>query len=120
MTWLRLIHADFPALVKQRAIVVKQRAIVVKQRAIVVKQHYGIELRLQTLASLKPEIYQALDTLLDEIHASNETKVLRTAFRRLPPNRDRIDLPKSTKDKGDTTKSFPLCKQRIDRTLNTT
>ena len=61
LTWLRLIHTDLPALVKQR---------------------YGTELRSQTLATLKPEISQALDTLLDEINSTNETKVLRTAFRR--------------------------------------
>jgi hypothetical protein len=59
LTWLRLIHADLPTLVKQR---------------------YGTELRSQTLASLKPEISQALDALLDEIRSSNEAKVLRTAF----------------------------------------
>ena len=39
LTWLRLIHSDLPMLVKQR---------------------YGTELRSQTLASLKPEISQAL------------------------------------------------------------
>ena len=61
LTWLRLIHSDLPNLVKQR---------------------YGTDLRSQTLASLKPEIFQALDSLLDEIHASVESKVLRTAFKR--------------------------------------
>ena len=61
LTWLRLIHADLPALVKQR---------------------YGTELRSQTLASLKLEISQALDSLLDKIHSSTDAKVLRTAFRR--------------------------------------
>ncbi|CAB4033118.1 Hypothetical predicted protein [Paramuricea clavata] len=61
LTWLRLIHTELPALVKQR---------------------YGTELRSKTLASLKPEISQALDSLLEEIHATNEAKVLRTAFQR--------------------------------------
>ena len=42
LTWLRLIHRELPNLVKQR---------------------YGTELRSQTLASLKPEISQALDSL---------------------------------------------------------
>ena len=56
-----MIHSDLPNLVKQR---------------------YGTDLRSQTLASLKPEISQALDSLLDEIHASVETKVLRTVFKR--------------------------------------
>lgn len=60
LTWLRLIHRDLPALVKQR---------------------YGTELRSQTLASIKPEISQALDSLLEEISQINESRVLRTAFK---------------------------------------
>ena len=48
LNWLRLIHTDLPALVKQR---------------------YGTELRSKTLASLKPEISQALDSLLEEIES---------------------------------------------------
>ena len=59
LTWLRLIHKDLPSLVKQR---------------------YGTELRAKTLATLKPEISQALDTLLDEIRTSSDSKVLRTAI----------------------------------------
>ena len=51
LTWLRLIHPDLPKLVKQR---------------------YGTELRFRTLASIKPEISQALDSLLDEIRSSEE------------------------------------------------
>ena len=46
LTWLRLINVALPKLVKQR---------------------YGTELRARTLASIKPEISQALDSLLDEI-----------------------------------------------------
>jgi hypothetical protein len=46
LTWLRLIHPDLPKLVKQR---------------------YGTELRSRTLATIKPEILQALTSLLDEI-----------------------------------------------------
>ena len=91
LTWLRLVHADLPTLVKQR---------------------YGTELRSQTLASLKPEISQALDSLLDEIHSSNETKVLRTAFRRSPQQRDnRSESSRSSNDKGGATKCCPICKQ---------
>ena len=45
-----------------------------------VKQRYGTELRSRTLASVKPEISQALDSLLDELHTSEEAKVMRTAF----------------------------------------
>ena len=58
LTWLRLIHPDLPNLVKQR---------------------YGTELRSRTLASIKPEISQALDSLLDEIRSSEDAKVMRTA-----------------------------------------
>ena len=91
LTWLRLIHTDLPALVKQR---------------------YGTELRSQTLATLKPEISQALDTLLDEINSTNETKVLRTAFRRSSHIRDHpIDQQKTMNTKRNTTKTCPLCKQ---------
>ena len=46
LTWLRLIDPELPKLIKQR---------------------YGTELRTRTLASLKPEISQALDSLLDEL-----------------------------------------------------
>ena len=82
---LRLIHTDLPALVKQR---------------------YGTELRSKTLASLKPEISQALDSLLEVIESINEAKILRTAFQR-PSQRD---TTKVAKHKG-MQKSCPLCKQ---------
>jgi len=59
LTWFRLVDKNLPTLVKQR---------------------YGTELRSKTLASLKPEISQALDSLLDEIQVSNEAKVLRSTF----------------------------------------
>ncbi|CAB3998268.1 Retrovirus-related Pol poly from transposon opus [Paramuricea clavata] len=91
LTWLRLIHADFPTLVKQR---------------------YGTELRSQTLASLKPEISQALDALLDEIHSSNEGKVLRTALRRSSQQRDnRSASSQPSNNKGGATKCCRICKQ---------
>ena len=64
LTWLRLINRDLPNLVKQR---------------------YGTELRSQTLASLKPEISQALDSLLEEIHSSAEAKVLRAGYKNQTP-----------------------------------
>lgn len=57
LTGLRLLNKDLAALVKQR---------------------YGPELRSKTLASLKPEISQALDSLLDESRINNDAKVLRT------------------------------------------
>ena len=43
------------------------------------KQRYGTELRSRTLASVKPEISQALESLLNELHSSDESKVLRSA-----------------------------------------
>ena len=51
LNWFRLIHTDLPALVKQR---------------------YGTELRSKTLASLKPEISQSLDSLLEEIESMHQ------------------------------------------------
>ena len=58
LSWLRLIHPELPKLVKQR---------------------YGTELRSRTLASIKPEISQALTSLLDEIRAADDAKIMRTA-----------------------------------------
>lgn len=57
LTWLRLINEGLPRLVKQR---------------------YGTELRSRTLASIKPEISQALDSLLDEVRSSADIKVFRS------------------------------------------
>ena len=53
--WLELIHTNLPALVKQR---------------------YGAQLRDKTLASMKPEISQALSSLLDELKSTEEVKVM--------------------------------------------
>ena len=61
LIWLHLIHVDLPRLVKQRC---------------------GTELRTHTLASIKPEISQALSSLLDEIRSSEEARVMRTATTR--------------------------------------
>lgn len=64
LTWLQHVHLKLPKLVKQR---------------------YGTKLRSRTLVSIKPEISQALDSLLDEIRASDDAEVMRTAtntFRR--------------------------------------
>lgn len=55
--WLKLIHHGLPSLVKQR---------------------YGTELRHKTLASIKPEISQALTSLIDELHSVEESKAMRT------------------------------------------
>ena len=58
LTWLRLIHPSLPRLVKQR---------------------YGTELRSRTLASIKPEISQALNSLVQEIRTSDDARILRAA-----------------------------------------
>ena len=100
MTWLRLLHTDLPTLVKQR---------------------YGTELRSQTLASLKREISQALDSLLDEIHSSNETKVLRTAFRRSSQQRDnRLSLRTQLKPREGQPNAAQYANKQNDRSSNTT
>ena len=57
VTWIQLLHPDLPRLVKQS---------------------YGTELRCRTLASIKPDISHALDSLLEEFRTSEEAKVLRT------------------------------------------
>ena len=86
LTWLRLAHPDLPALVKQR---------------------YGTELRSQTLSSIKPEISQAPDSLLEEIHAPNESKVLRSAIKFSSANIHKSDSKQLIK----RCVSCPLCKQ---------
>ena len=86
LTWLRLVHKDLPGLMKQR---------------------YGPELRSKTLASLKPEISQALDSLLDEIRSNNDAKVLRTVFK----GRPQFSGSNMSKDLRKISKTCPLCKQ---------
>ena len=54
--WLQLIHPGLPLLVKQK---------------------YSSELRNKTLASLKPEISQAIGSLLDELRSIEDTKAMR-------------------------------------------
>jgi hypothetical protein len=54
--WLKLVHPELPKQVKLR---------------------YSTELRSRTLASLKPEISGALDSLLDEIQTSCDAKAMR-------------------------------------------
>lgn len=100
LTWLRLLHKDLPVLVKQR---------------------YGPELRSKTLASLKPEISQALDSLLDEIRINNDVKVLRTAFKNY--NSPPTTTQRHQNFRSKNNKICPLCKQagrpRHDHFLST-
>ena len=56
LTWLERIHSGLPALVRQK---------------------YGSELRNQTLASLKSEISQSIDSLLEELKSSEDSRVMR-------------------------------------------
>lgn len=73
LLWLQSVNPGLPALIKQK---------------------YGTELRNKTLASIKPEISQALDSLLDELQSAEESKVFRASapFKRqptMPPKRSK-------------------------------
>ena len=57
LLWLERLHVGLPALVKQR---------------------YGAELRNKTIASIKPEISQALPSLLEELSVNDGSRVMRT------------------------------------------
>ena len=96
VTWLRLIHPELPKLIKQR---------------------YGTELRTRTLASIKSEISQALDSLLNEIRSADNAKIMRAAatsraysspLPRRPSYGPSARMPIRT---GSHEKSCPLCKQ---------
>ena len=98
LTWLRLINVVLPKLVKQR---------------------YGTELRARTLASIKPDISQALDSLLDEITSADDAKIMRTATAHYQQNTfgqrqsfsRRQPSPCSAPRRSTSTKACPLCKQ---------
>ncbi len=84
--WLQLINPGLPQLVKQK---------------------YGSELRNRSLASLKPEISQALSSLLDELRSIEDTKVLRTASFNTSGRRF---LPQSrTPNTGNRPRQFRCC-----------
>ena len=78
LTWLKLVHPELPRLVKQR---------------------YGTELRSRSLASIKPEISQALDSLLDELN--DTARSMRTSYQ---PAKRRNKRPNNNK-------KCPLCEQ---------
>ena len=90
LTWLRLIHCDLPRLVKQR---------------------YGTELRSRTLASIKPEISQALPSLLEEIRTAEDAKVMRSNIpqRPLPTNKYSYQ-PRQNKSSVSKRRTCPICK----------
>ena len=78
--WLKILHKDLPKLVKQR---------------------YGTELRTNSVASIKGEISGALDSLLEEIQTTQDSKVLRSVI-----------LPYKQKSASNRVfKECPLCKQ---------
>ena len=79
LLWLHLINKDLPNLVKQK---------------------YGTELRSRTLASIKPEISQAMDSLLDTIQTNDDARVMRTMSSKFQP---RFNSRSSTKP------TCPLC-----------
>ena len=91
LTWLRLVHPDLPSLVKQR---------------------YGTELRSKSVASLKPEISQALDSILEEINNNADAKILRSTASKLrqPPPRGPYNRFQKASTKPQV-KSCPLYKQ---------
>lgn len=92
LQWLKLIHPELPRLVKQR---------------------YGTELRSRTLASLKPEISQALTSLLDELTAISEIKVMRqsTTNQRSGSSQSRRYQRSASNPTTRRAKQCPLCKQ---------
>ena len=57
--WLRLVHNDLPGMVKTK---------------------FATELRSRTVASLRPEISMALDSMLDDVHSKQEFKVMRSSI----------------------------------------
>ena len=100
LTWLRLINPALPKLVKQR---------------------YGTELRSRTLASIKPEISQAMTSLLDEIASSDEAKIMRAETSRFgsSTNRYRFNPPRGKPKVPTCAKSPAPCVNRQAAPANT-
>jgi len=92
LTWLRLIHPSLPKLVKQR---------------------HRTELKSWTLVSIKPEISQALSSLLDEICASDDAKILHTVVSSEShrPAQGNKGPYRNTSRKHHHDRIYPLCKQ---------
>ena len=88
LMWLQAIHPKLPKLVKQR---------------------YGTELRCRTLASVKPEISLAMDSLVEELQCSEDMKIMRAVphtFNRMKSNPPPKRIPQRT-----TGKTCPLCRE---------
>ncbi len=100
LLWLQLIHPNLPKVVKQR---------------------YGTELRSRTLASIKPEISQALSSLLEDAR-SHDSRIMRTftsankpTRATLPSQRHRHSHARSKQSQPN--RQCPICHQasRPDR-----
>ena len=92
LQWLHLIHRDLPRLVKQR---------------------YGTELRTRTLASIKPEISLALDSLLEELRTTEEAKIMRSGAPQSTPVRGFSSSSSSDRQRtapSRVSRICPLCK----------
>ncbi len=71
-----------------------------------IRLHYGLQsngARSRTLASIKPEISQALCSLVDELQSSKDARTMRSAVSN-PPRQKLASLDRSRK-------SCPLCKE---------
>ena len=80
LLWLERLHVQLPALVKQR---------------------YGAELRNKTLASIKPEISQALSSLLEELSSNEDSRISRAqSFHRGQNNRTRFNNQRSDQQRS--------------------
>ena len=88
--WLRLPHHNLPRLVKQR---------------------YGTELRSRTLLSVKPEISQTLESLFHKLHASDESKITRTAYMNFGKRNPPMSSRRKPLSKPRKVKACPLCQQ---------
>jgi hypothetical protein len=84
--WLQLIHPGLPQLVKQK---------------------YGADLRNKSVASIKPEISQALPSLLDELNSIEDTKAMRMFT---PRTGNRSFGPRNKKPNNFSNKFCILCK----------
>ncbi|MEO1148065.1 MAG: retropepsin-like aspartic protease [Cyanobacteria bacterium J06638_22] len=91
--WLTLIHKDLPKLVKQK---------------------YGTELRSRTVASIKPEISQALESLIDELNSTSDVRAMRSVtsndFKSTRPKNRSLPTSGSRPRNNFKPKSCPLCK----------
>ena len=74
-------------------------------------QRYGPELSTRTIASIKPEISQATNSFVEELRASKEARVMRTAAASAIGNRNRYSKSKPQSRRPNTPKTCPLWQQ---------